>query len=112
MFNASISEIEINDHKVSGLIEWQDEEEKQAFSWLTDLDDVALDKAKRICDYLTVNGLLNGDKILLSEGELKHRLTELGWSLSEAGDNIDCLCSVEVKMVDDGEETDSFFVHF
>lgn len=52
------------------------------------------------------------DKIMISKSELEKRLVESGWSFSDAQDSIDDLLSLELRMVDDGIETDSFFVHF
>ncbi|MFT3945673.1 MAG: hypothetical protein QM763_01765 [Agriterribacter sp.] len=65
-----------------------------------------------LCEFLIKNHLVHGDRIVISESELKTKLLELGWNKNEAQENINYLCSVEIKMVDDGEETDSFFIHF
>ena len=112
LFKADINDFKTEGKKVSGSIEWKNENERQAFSWVVDLDDSVLEKVKMLCDYLVSYHLIHGDKITISESELSTKLQDLGWSLEEAGENIDYLCSIEVKMIDDGEETDSFFVHF
>ncbi len=49
---------------------------------------------------------------MLSESNLLTKLTKEGWKEDEAKETINLLCSIDVKMLDDGEETDSFFVHF
>jgi hypothetical protein len=71
-----------------------------------------LNKLKSLCEYLIKNNLIKGDRIIITESELQKRLIELGWDICEAQKNIDGLLSVEMKMVDDEEETDSFFIHF
>ena len=112
LFNALINEFRVDDRKVLGSIVWKDEVEKQDISWEIELEETILIKVALLCDYLVRYHLILGDKIIVTENELKTKLNELGWDLNEAQEYINYLCSIEVKMVDEGEETDSFFVHF
>lgn len=112
LFNAYIYEYRIIDKKVFGNIGWKDEDEKQGFSWVIELEESILIKIMLLCDYLLKHNLTDGDKITIAESELKIKLLELGWNIDEAQGNINYLCFMEIKMIDDGEETDSFFLHF
>jgi hypothetical protein len=112
LFNATMSKYNIYGKKVLGNIEWKDDNETQDFSWIVELEESALNKLKLLCEFLIDYNLTIGDKIIISESELQKRLIGLGWDISESQKNIDNLLSVEIKMVDDGEETDSFFIHF
>lgn len=112
IFGAYIEEYEVDNKKVFGNIRWKDEDEVQDFLWVIGLEESFLKKLRLLCEYLIKHNLIDGDKFIVTEYELQNRLIDLGWDLREARINIDCLCSVEVKMLDDGEETDSFFIHF
>ena len=112
LFKAHIEEFELENNKVSGSLGWKSELEKQSFVWITELDESVLIKLKLLCEYLIEHDFNQGDKIILSEAKLESNLAELGWNLNEAKKIIDLLCDIEIKMIDDGEETDSFFLHF
>lgn len=111
-FNAYIEGFRIQDNKIFGTLGWVGEEDKQDFSWSIVFDDSMLLKLKLLCDFLQEHSLIEGDKILISETELKKQLAKLNWNLQEADEQINNLCNIEIKMIDDGEETDSFFIHF
>lgn len=112
VFNASVDKYKIEGKKILGKIRWKDDNEVQNFSWVVELDETVLKKLKLLCEYLIKNNLMHGDKIIITESELQKRLIQLGWDIREAKKNIDSLLCIEMKMVDDGEETDSFFIHF
>ena len=112
IFDAHVNEYWVVDDKVYGDIEWNDESEKQSFTWNIGLEVSIIAKLRALCDFLIKNNLINGDRIIVSEETLKAKLIALGWDLSEAEKYINYLCTVEIKMVDNGEETDSFFIHF
>lgn len=112
VFNASVGKYKIEGKKVLGKIRWNDDNETQNFSWVVELEESVLNKLKLLCEYLIKNNFIHGDRITITENELQKRLIELGWDSREAQQNIDSLLSVEMKMVDEGEETDSFFIHF
>ncbi len=112
IFNASIDKYKIEGKKVFGNIRWKDDNETLSFSWVIEMEESMLKKLKLLCEFLIKNNLMRGDRIIITESELEKRLLELGWDNDEAKNNINGLLSVEMKMVDEGEETDSFFVHF
>jgi hypothetical protein len=111
LFEAQIENYEIIDDKIVGTLSWKNEDDKQDFSFFIKSDfDFNLFKA--LCCYLNEAGLVDGDRIKIAPEDLKIKLIRLGWMDSNAKKAIDELCSFEVKMLDDGEETDSFFIHF
>ena len=113
LFGANIDKCEINFNKVTGDIVWEDDKnEKQNFIWIITLETCVLIKLKLLCDFLLKYNLVHGDTIMISEKELVLKLSELGWNVLDAQENVNELCLIEVKMVDDGEETDSLFLHF
>lgn len=112
LFQAYIKEFRVEDNKVLGVIGWQDEEDEQCFSWLMNFKESVLLKIKLLCEFLIKNDLIQSDKIIISPSELKILLHSDGWNTNETEIIINKLCSVKIKMIDDGEETDSFFIHF
>ena len=112
IFNAYINEYKIEGKNITGKIRWNDDIETQDFSFIIELNESAIKNIKLLCEYLVKNNLINGDRIIIKERELQKRLTEIGWNVIEAQKYIDILLSVEIKMIDDREETDSFFIHF
>jgi|SRR5579871_256799 len=112
IFSAIINEYRIENKKIFGNIRWNDENETQNFSWNIQFEESALKKLTQLCEYLRNHDLVIGDRITITESKLQMRLFDLGWDKDEAQRNIDRLCSVEVKMIDEGKETDSFFIHF
>jgi len=112
LFNAKIEEHTILDRNIFGVISWDNEDDKQKFVFKNVFDFLLLSKTKSLCDYLSEQNLINGDQIIISESELIQKLNKSGWNETDAKEAINCLCDLDVKMIDDGEETDSFFVHF
>jgi hypothetical protein len=112
LFKAKIEESEFVNQKVFGIISWINEEGKQDFSFKADLDTLMLSKVKMLCDFLHEINLVNGDKITVSEDDLLTMLVKEKWNRFDAKEAVNSLCSLDVKMIDEGEETDSFFIHF
>lgn len=112
LFKARIEEYKIIDKKILGVVGWLNDDGKQSFVLKTDFEISLIFNAKILCDYLLGNNFIDGDKIVLSESDLLLRMIKDGWIESDANAAINFLCSFDVKMVDDGEETDSFYVHF
>ncbi|MBL0051183.1 MAG: hypothetical protein IPP29_06490 [Bacteroidetes bacterium] len=112
LFKASIEDFKIVEKKVFGIVGWLNEEDKQNFVLKIDFDTSPLTKAKLLCDFLFENDLINGDTIIVSENDLILKLIENKWVEIDAKESINFLCSFDVKMLDDGEETDSFYIHF
>lgn len=112
LFKARIEGYKIIDNKIFGIVGWINEEDKQAFVLKTDFEDSYIFNVKLLCDFLFENNFIDGDKIVLSENDLILRLVKNGWDENEAKEAISFICSFDVKMVDDGEVTDSFYIHF
>ena len=112
LFKAEIENYKVINKKIFGTIGWSNEIDKQDFVFTYDFGNSSLSKLKLLCDYLNTNNLIEGDKIILTETDLIFTLIKAGWNENNAKDAINLLCSFDVKMLDDGEETDSFFIHF
>ena len=112
LFRAYVKEYSFKSNKVLGIVSWQDDEDEQPFSWLIDFDEYTLLKIKLLCEFLIQHNFIQGDRIIISPSKLKTLLHNNGWDESEAEKIINALCLVKIRMLDDGEETDSFFVHF
>ncbi len=111
LFKAQVLEFTSVDNKIIGTVGWFNEEDKQDFI-ATFSDDFLLPNATLLCKFLNDNNLIMGDLVTISERELISKLIISGWSNGDATNAIDFLFSFEVKMVDDGIESDSFFLHF
>lgn len=112
LFKAKIEEYKIFDKNIQGFVGWVGEDDKQRFIFKDEFDVLLLAKTKYLCDYLTKFNLMDNDKITISETDLVSGLNKEGWNDNEIKDTINFLMKFDVKMIDDGEETDSFFVHF
>jgi len=112
LFEAKAEITKIDNKSIYGILNWENEDDTQDFKWSNDFDDKTLSILKDFCDFLLENQLTKGDKIIVSEEILKEKLIGAGWSNDKTKKGIDSLMSLEVKMVDEGEETDSFFIHF
>lgn len=118
LFGAVLFTYIIFDNKIYGDVTWIDEDEsekenerQQFVMYFEGLTDDILVKAKLLCEYLFERKMLDGDRIVVSELELVSLLTESKWLLNDARQVVNFILSFDVKMIDDGEETDSFFIH-
>jgi hypothetical protein len=102
---------EITTEKVFGIaiFDLNDPEEIQQFCWSMSEDNVPPKEVLEIVKIINENHWCDIDKITVSENEL---FEKMGWNDRQLFDtNFDRLFKVEIRMIDDGEETDSFFVH-
>lgn len=82
------------------------EVEVQELVWdIQEIDDDAL----LLVEYLIDHQLVDIDKITVSSDELRARMD---WPAERLEKAIDSLLSVRVDMVDNGERTDFYFIHF
>jgi hypothetical protein len=100
------------ENNIIGTLNWIDEEDIQDFKWYNIFNDETLIILKEICDFIKSNGLNDNDKIIITEKDLRNKLKASSWTNNEIEKGIDSIMSISVKMVDEGEETDSFFLHF
>jgi hypothetical protein len=101
---------------VAGLVRYDlnDPEEIQQFRWNVAESEVPSEKAYRIIEVIFAEKLLDIDKIKVDSDELFARfLRRFGESnRDEYNRALEELLSVKVPMVDEGQETDYYFIHF
>lgn len=112
LFEARTEIIKIKNNIVFGTVLWENDEDTQDFKWSKPFDNDTLIALTDLCVYLFKNDLLVGDRIRLMEELLVERLKNVGWPINKINMTIDALMSLEIKMLDEGKETDSFFIHF
>lgn len=112
LLGAYVKEYKIEGEKILGTVAWRGEESHQCFSWVVDFSEDVLLKMTLLCDFLTENNFIEGDKIIIQPSELRIFLENKGLNQKEAEYIVNNLCSINIKMIDDGQETDSFFIHF
>ena len=112
LFEADVERIDIDGKLVYGTVGWKNEDDKQDFKWLIEFSEEELYIIKLLCDYLSEKKLIKGDKVKIPEDELKLKLVSSGWSHENVEKSIDCLALLEIKMLDNAMETDSFFIHW
>ncbi len=95
--------------------EWYDpDDEFQNFCWHATENDVPSDDVFKLAKLLNEGNLLDIDRITVSKGELYNKFVrEYGTNLSliQFGETLEALKSIEIPMVDEGKETDVFFIH-
>ena len=84
-----------------------DPEERQDFVWHMTEANVPTDDVKKLIEFLSKNNLIDIDKIFTAIKEIKIDFIDKS-NLENVWNE---LFDIEVKMIDDGEETDSFFIH-
>ncbi len=108
--------LEAADEKVRAVVGWPDEgqpnydaeEETQEVCW--DVQNLpCIDDALLLLELAYKNEKFDSDKFLLTKEELRELS---GWDLGRFENALRDLLLIKVDMVDDGEKTDSYFVHF
>ncbi|KAB2930954.1 MAG: hypothetical protein F9K24_14775 [Leptonema illini] len=113
LFDATIKECKVEGMAVTGRIFWgNDRNDTQSFRWHIEVSGHDIDRMISLCDVLHKNNLVSIDRLTVTEPELVEKLRSCNWEMEEIECAINALMSTEVKMVDDGEETDSFYIHF
>ena len=114
LFDAKIKNYDVNEESIKGSVYWIDDEsdEVQDFVFNNNLEGSQIKLVEKLSIFIKQNNLISSDKIKISEENLISLLIKNQWNETDAIEAVDSLCNIEVKMVDDGEETDSFFVHF
>ena len=111
LFNGHIERVNIEANKITGVISYEDESGKQAFSWNKSNLNITADAIK-LLEYIINKNLVRGDKIILSKENLVSELKKIDWKENEANNSINLLLNIKSRMIDDGVETDSFIIHF
>ncbi len=112
LFDATIKNINIDSETIEGTLLWGNEEDTQEISWPIPHENIEFNDLIELIDYILTNKLMEGDKITISEKNLIQKLNLTGWDSQKATKSINDLCNISIKMVNNGAETDSFFIHF
>ncbi len=117
LFGISLfSILSLSKDKISAIIAWPDSckngfpdpDESQEILWHIyqneDIDDALL-----MGEYAYDNSLISSDKFIISKSRLQDTI---GWDSVRFERAVNTLLSIRVKMIDDGEETDEFLIHF
>lgn len=114
LFNAQIVEYHIDNDNVCGSVVFDDDDdddEKQNFVWNCGLSKEELLIVVQVCKIIHSLNLNNGDKILVTETYFRSILIDNGFDKTQIDDILNTLFSIEIRMVDDGKLSDSFFLH-
>jgi hypothetical protein len=84
-----------------------DHEERQDFVWHMTENNVPNDNVKKLLQFLSENNLIDTDRIITPIDELNIDFIDK----SEVETFWNDLFDIEVRMIDDGEETDRYFIH-
>jgi len=91
-----------------------DPEEVQDFCWHKSESEVPDDTVLNLIRLINNNSLLSIDKLIISREELRHLYNSKFSSnlpLEEFSRILETLEEVEVPMMDEGKETDAYFIH-
>lgn len=111
LFHCYIKEIKLSDGKVEGIVCYEDFHDIQQFIWSFN-HNKSIENAIFLAETLWHKKLINGDKIIVTKEDIKKILHENKMSEDDISNSINFLLNVRVNMIDDGEVTDSFYIHF
>ncbi len=105
-----------SEEKITGRVIYEtgNPDEIQDFVWWMRESDAPSDDVMALAELLNERGILSIDKITVSTGELRAMYcakSQRIMSENEFVSLLNDLLSIEVPMVDDGIETDIFFIH-
>lgn len=86
-----------------------DPTEQQDFCWHMTEENVPSDQVIELIGVLKENDFVSIDKLTVPIEEVFKKVNESDFNKFKV--RMDELFNVEVKMIDDGEETDSFYIH-
>lgn len=104
----------LKNNKVSGVLTWEDDDDVQEFMWNISSDINNYKNITVLTNFLVQNNLFEGDKINISKDILSSKLVSenIGWTTKTINETIDSLCSIRIAMIDEGETSDYFLIHF
>lgn len=86
-----------------------DDDEKQEFCWHVNEHNIPSDELIQLIKVIRDNKFNRTDKIIVTADTI---FEKSGWTdRTKFNSTYDKLFDIEVKMIDDGEETDSYFIH-
>ncbi len=116
LFGISLfSILSATERQIGAIIAWADDCQKG----LPEYDDTQevlwhipapnnIDDALRLGELMYDKGWILSDKITVSMTELQN---EINWEMERFKKSVETLLSIKVSMIDDGKETDTFFLH-
>lgn len=104
------------DTSISGTVVYEidDPEEVQEFIWHIQESEAPSEDVRKLAELLNEKNLLSIDQIGVSRWELRNLYSKKQGRIvseSEFVDILETLESIEVPMVDEGKETDVYFIH-
>ncbi|MDR0467986.1 MAG: hypothetical protein LBG67_03960 [Campylobacteraceae bacterium] len=109
-----ITDIYYKNNSIYGTAVWRDipnEVNLQKFVWKICLDNEKIKRVITILDHIFDNKKFYHDKILISDDEIKEIFLRKNWDIDTIEQTINNLYNIDIRMIDDEEETDSFFLH-
>ena len=112
LFDAVIEKYSIENDEIRGTATWLDDPDTQDFKWTININSQDAINLSDLCIDIKNNGYNRNDYITITEEQLAASLEKHNWGKGATKALIDKLLDIEVKMIDEGQETDSFFIHF
>ncbi|TAF34692.1 MAG: hypothetical protein EAZ57_02955 [Cytophagales bacterium] len=116
VFNVSILDKLSTSAKLSGSVLWDDDlidDVPQDYIWYIPSDNRFLYDTVLLINFIIEHRLIDGDRITITEDELKKKIIiENNWNENKFVNALEYLIKLDIRMVDNGEETASFYVHF
>ena len=116
VFNVTITDKLSTNAKLIGSVLWDDDlidDEPQDYIWYIPSNNQHLHDTIQLVNFIIKYKLIEGDKITLNEDELKNKLVnENNWNENKFVNALEYLIKLDIRMVDNGEETSSFYIHF
>ena len=116
VFNVTITDKLSTNAKLIGSVLWDDDlidDEPQDYIWYIPSNNQHLYDTIELVNFIIKYKLIEGDRITLSEDELKNKLVnENNWNENKFVNALEYLIKLDIRMVDNGEETSSFYIHF
>lgn len=110
IYHAYVIEVWALNGRVQGKIMYTDEETQEFVWYYSSLNEIP--RAIQLLDILKENEWLHNDKVITSKQDVVNYLKYIGWGNADINTTFLFLFSLKINMVDDGRETDSFFIHF
>ena len=110
IYHAYVIEVGALNGRVQGKIMYIDEETQEFVWYYSSFNESP--RAIQLLDILKKNEWLHNDKVIISKQDVVNYLKYMGWENVDINTTFLFLFSLKIKMVDDGKETDSFFINF
>ena len=110
IYHAYVIEVGALNGRVQGKIMYIDEETQEFVWYYSSFNEIP--RAIQLLDILKKNEWLHNDKVIISKQDVVNYLKYMGWENVDINTTFLFLFSLKIKMVDDGKETDSLFIHF